>query len=195
MFGRISKHWFWFWFGSQRGVFFSAFASCVQQFVTYSAATVGCKPAHENFHWLNQGALQASARFYLWVKHMSNIQLTVLPFDSRKDMEIDGPWFPDISLDHPWSFSEIKATPGSLQRSQVFTFDLDMISINCVAPMSPVSKFSSRCSGPNSVFWLGEGFPSSDHWGLRSFEECCCCCCTFSGAGFEAVLQFYLLMI
>ena len=45
--------------------FFSAFASCVQQFVTYSAATVGCKPAHENFHWLNQGALQASARFYL----------------------------------------------------------------------------------------------------------------------------------
>ena len=64
-----------------------------------SAATVGCKPAHENFHWLNQGALQASAWFYLWVKHISNIQLTVFPFDSRKAMEIDGPWFPDISLD------------------------------------------------------------------------------------------------
>jgi len=33
---------------------------------------------------------------------------------------------------------------GILLSLEVFTFDLDMISINCVAPMSPVSKFSSR---------------------------------------------------
>lgn len=33
---------------------------------------------------------------------------------------------------------------GRLLRSQVMAFDLDMISIGCVAPMDPVMKFSTR---------------------------------------------------
>ena len=38
-------------------------------------------------------------------------------------------------------------TPSTRKEPQVFSFDLDMISIGCVAsPMSPVAKFSSRVS-------------------------------------------------
>ncbi len=40
-----------------------------------------------------------------------------------------------LSLEH-WN--------GRLLLSQVMAFDLDMISIGCVAPMDPVMKFSTR---------------------------------------------------
>ena len=70
LFGRSSKHWFWFWLGSQRGVSFSLLHH-VSSILSPGAATVGFKPAHENFPWLGGRALQASAwfRFHLWVKH------------------------------------------------------------------------------------------------------------------------------
>lgn len=36
-------------------------------------------------------------------------------------------------------------SPFSTKNWQVMAFDLDMISIGCVAPMEPVMKFATRC--------------------------------------------------